>query len=187
MVRSGRIATGRNGAPGVDGLGEGQVGQTHEEPVVAIELEIAQEELAVAFLVEDGDLDGVETVGQQDLAHELALLVDREKVLAVGGYKIQAGRMSTGDLFTFAILIYQLTFPTFIMGWVFALVQRGAAAMQRIDEILATEPSIADRPDRVEVDALRGPLCLRCTVLRQEHNARPQKSAANKTRPHARP
>lgn len=77
-------------------------------------------------------------------------------VLAVGGSKIQAGEMTTGDFFTFAILIYQLTFPTFIMGWMFALVQRGSAAMQRIDEILATEPSIADRPDLVDVASLRG-------------------------------
>ena len=72
-------------------------------------------------------------------------------VFAVGGAKIQSGAMTTGEFFMFAILIYQLTFPTFIMGWVFALVQRGAAAMQRIDEILATEPSIMDRADRVEM------------------------------------
>ncbi|NNL66942.1 MAG: ABC transporter ATP-binding protein [Myxococcales bacterium] len=77
-------------------------------------------------------------------------------VFAVGGAKIQSGAMTTGEFFMFAILIYQLTFPTFIMGWVFALVQRGSAAMQRIDEILATEPSIMDRPDRVELEALRG-------------------------------
>ena len=65
-------------------------------------------------------------------------------VFAVGGAK----GIPRDQFFTFAMLIYQLTFPTFIMGWVVALVQRGAAAMQRIDEVLATEPSIADRPDR---------------------------------------
>ena len=37
------------------------------------------------------------------------------------------------DFFRFALLVFQLTFPTFIMGWVVALVQRGAASMQRID------------------------------------------------------
>jgi ATP-binding cassette subfamily B protein len=77
-------------------------------------------------------------------------------VLAVGGNRILDGRMTTGEFFTFAMLIYQLTFPTFIMGWVFALMQRGGAAMQRIDEILATEPSIADRPDAVPLEHLRG-------------------------------
>ena len=77
-------------------------------------------------------------------------------VFAVGGWKIQAGQITKGDFFFFAIMIYQLTFPTFIMGWVVALVQRGAASMQRIDEILATEPSIADRDDKVEKDTLQG-------------------------------
>lgn len=77
-------------------------------------------------------------------------------VIWLGFGSIEAGRMTRGELFAFAILIYQLTFPTFIMGWVFALVQRGAASMQRIDEVLATEPSIADRPDAAPVTSLRG-------------------------------
>jgi ATP-binding cassette subfamily B protein len=77
-------------------------------------------------------------------------------VIFVGFGHIESGRMTKGEFMAFSILIYQLTFPTFIMGWVFALVQRGAASMQRIDEVLATEPSIADRPDAVAVGALRG-------------------------------
>ncbi len=86
------------------------------------------------------------------LLPSLAMLI----VLWVGGTKILAGRMDTEEFFTFAMLIYQLTFPTFIMGWAFSLIQRGAAAMQRIDEVLTTEPTIADRPDAVAVDKLRG-------------------------------
>jgi len=86
------------------------------------------------------------------LLPSLAMLI----VLWAGGAKIAAGRMGTQDFFTFAMLIYQLTFPTFIMGWAFSLVQRGAAAMQRIDEVLTTEPSIADRPDALEIAKLRG-------------------------------
>ncbi|MEN8181498.1 MAG: ABC transporter ATP-binding protein [Myxococcota bacterium] len=77
-------------------------------------------------------------------------------VLLVGGGQIQQGRMTVEDFFTFAMYIYELTFPTFIMGWVVALVQRGAASMKRIDELLSIEPAIADRPDAVSVDRLRG-------------------------------
>jgi ATP-binding cassette subfamily B protein len=47
------------------------------------------------------------------------------------------------------------------MGWVVALVQRGAASMQRIDELLSIEPSIADRPDAVGVSELRGEIAFR--------------------------
>jgi ATP-binding cassette subfamily B protein len=77
-------------------------------------------------------------------------------VLLVGGGRILEGRMAIDEFFAFSLFIYELTFPTFIMGWVFALVQRGTAAMHRIDEILETEPSIADRSDAVAVDRLRG-------------------------------
>jgi ATP-binding cassette subfamily B protein len=64
--------------------------------------------------------------------------------------------MSVGDFFTFALYVYQLTFPTFMMGWTVALVQRGSAAMQRIDEVLSVEPSIRDTSETVAVDPLRG-------------------------------
>ncbi|MEE8507600.1 MAG: ABC transporter transmembrane domain-containing protein, partial [Myxococcota bacterium] len=77
-------------------------------------------------------------------------------VLIVGGRMIGAGALTVAEFFIFAMYIYQLTFPTFIMGWVVALVQRGAAAIQRIDEILSVEPSIADRPDVEPIEALRG-------------------------------
>jgi ATP-binding cassette subfamily B protein len=92
----------------------------------------------------------------------LAMLI----ILWVGGGKILAGRMTTEEFITFAMLIYGLTFPTFILGWVFSLVQRGAAAMQRIDEVLTTEPSIADRPDAVAVERLRGEIELRDLTFR---------------------
>jgi ATP-binding cassette subfamily B protein len=86
------------------------------------------------------------------LLPSLGLLI----VLWFGGNRILAGEMTTQEFMTFAMLIYQLTFPTFILGWVFSLMQRGAAAMQRIDEVLTTEPSIADHPNAVAVNKLRG-------------------------------
>jgi ATP-binding cassette, subfamily B, multidrug efflux pump len=79
-------------------------------------------------------------------------------ILLVGGRDIGAGRMAVSDFFTFAMYVYELTFPTFIMGWVVALVQRGAASMQRIDELLSELPTIADRPDAVALASLRGEL-----------------------------
>ena len=77
-------------------------------------------------------------------------------VLLVGGREIEQGRMTVASFFTFAMFIYELTFPTFIMGWVVALVQRGAAAMQRLDEVLSVVPTIADGPDTVAPRPLRG-------------------------------
>jgi ATP-binding cassette subfamily B protein len=87
-------------------------------------------------------------------------------ILWIGGQEIQAGRMDGGDFFRFAILVYQLTFPTFIMGWVIALVQRGAASMQRLDELLSVEPTIADRPDAKAPAEFRGRIELRGLTVR---------------------
>ena len=77
-------------------------------------------------------------------------------VLIVGGNSIAKGEMGIAEFFTFAMYIWDLTFPTFIMGWVVALVQRGSAAMQRIDEILSVEPSIRDHGEPARVESLRG-------------------------------
>ena len=77
-------------------------------------------------------------------------------VLMVGGTSISKGEMSVAEFFIFAMYIWDLTFPTFIMGWVVALVQRGSAAMQRIDEVLSVEPSIRDHEVREDVESLRG-------------------------------
>lgn len=89
-------------------------------------------------------------------------------VLLVGGHRIAAGEMDVATFFAFAMFIYELTFPTFIMGWVFALVQRGRVALQRIDEILTAVPSIADRPDALAVERLRGEIEFRQLSFRYE-------------------
>jgi len=93
-------------------------------------------------------------------------------ILWLGGAKILAGRMTTEEFITFAMLIYGLTFPTFILGWVFSLIQRGSAAMQRIDEVLTVEPSIADRPDAVNLERLRGEIEFRELTFRYASIAR---------------
>jgi ATP-binding cassette subfamily B protein len=82
-------------------------------------------------------------------------------ILWIGGEDIIAGRMRSEDFFAFAMYVFQLTFPTFLMGWVVALVQRGAASMQRIDELLSVEPAIADRPDVQPIRDLSGEIELR--------------------------
>ncbi len=87
-------------------------------------------------------------------------------ILVIGGQDIASGRMEPWDFFRFAMYVYQLTFPTVIMGWVVTLVQRGAAAMQRIDELLSTPPAIADRPDAVALETIRGEIELRQLTFR---------------------
>jgi len=93
-------------------------------------------------------------------------------VIVVGLGEISAGRMATGDLISFTIFVRMLTFPTFMMGFAISLVQRGAAAMQRIDEILSIEPSIADHPDSIDIDSFAGSIEFRGLSFRYNDDAR---------------
>ena len=87
-------------------------------------------------------------------------------VLFVGGREVMQGRMRLPQLFSFAMYVYELSLPTFFLGWVATLVQRGLASMQRIDQVLSEEPSIADRPDAVPLDRLRGEIEFRGLTFR---------------------
>jgi ATP-binding cassette subfamily B protein len=87
-------------------------------------------------------------------------------ILFVGGREISAGRMQIPEFFTFAMYVYELTFPTFLMGFVVAVVQRGAASMLRIDELLSEKPAIADRADTLPVSELRGEIEFRRLTFR---------------------
>jgi ATP-binding cassette subfamily B protein len=87
-------------------------------------------------------------------------------ILLFGGREILAGRMTSGEFITFAMYVFQLTFPTVLMGWVVALIQRGAASMQRIDELLRIEPAIRDHPEAVAIGRIRGEIELRDLTFR---------------------
>jgi ATP-binding cassette subfamily B protein len=77
-------------------------------------------------------------------------------VLYVGVGQIQAGRLHAGDLWLFYMYTLQLTLPTFMMGWVLNIVQRGIAGLERLGEVLDTVPSIRDHPHPVRLEAIAG-------------------------------
>jgi ATP-binding cassette subfamily B protein len=57
-------------------------------------------------------------------------------ILLVGGSMIIEGRFSIANLLMFNQLQVMLIWPTMAFGWVLALVQRGAAGMDRIGEVM---------------------------------------------------
>jgi ATP-binding cassette subfamily B protein len=87
-------------------------------------------------------------------------------ILLFGGQAILDGRMQPAEFITFSMYVFQLSFPTVLMGWVVALMQRGAASMQRIDELLRIQPTIADRSDAVAVGAIQGGIEIRGLTFR---------------------
>lgn len=65
-------------------------------------------------------------------------------VLWVGGHRIISGQMTVGDFVGYSAYLAALTWPTIALGWMISLIQRGLAAMERVNEIFAAEPSIVD-------------------------------------------
>ena len=77
-------------------------------------------------------------------------------VLAAGSYGVIGGRLTTADLWLFYLYTIQLTFPTFMVGWVINIVQRGMAGLARLGEILDVVPSIRDRDDALSLSRIVG-------------------------------
>ncbi len=73
-------------------------------------------------------------------------------VLWAGGREVIAGRLSVGSLVAFNGYLVLLSWPTFALGWIIGIWQRGIAAWTRVRELLEAKPAIADPADPASVD-----------------------------------
>ena len=64
-------------------------------------------------------------------------------VLWAGGREVIAGRMTVGSLVAFNGYLVLLSWPTFALGWIIGIWQRGMAGWARVRELLDTQPRIA--------------------------------------------
>ncbi len=77
-------------------------------------------------------------------------------VLWYGGLQVMRGVITLGDFVMFITLLVLLTWPMIALGWVTNLFQRGAASMGRINELLGTEPAVADPAEPRNPERIRG-------------------------------
>jgi ATP-binding cassette subfamily B multidrug efflux pump len=77
-------------------------------------------------------------------------------VLWYGGVEVINGRLGLGDLVAFIGYLNLLAWPTMAMGWMLSVLQRGRAAMSRLDHIFDAPPSICDPPDAAPPAAIKG-------------------------------
>ena len=89
-------------------------------------------------------------------------------VLLVGAPLATRGIVSLGDLVAFLSYVTMLVFPTVAFGWILSLVQRGAAAMERLDGILRAPTTIASAADAVEPSVLAGRVEVRDLTFRYD-------------------
>jgi ATP-binding cassette subfamily B protein len=81
-------------------------------------------------------------------------------VLLYGGSLVTTGSLTLGDFVAFSGYLTMLIWPTVMMGWILNLVQRGAASMSRLNEILLAEPQVAEPANPVTPDAIRGAIAI---------------------------
>jgi ATP-binding cassette subfamily B protein len=72
-------------------------------------------------------------------------------VLAYGGHQVLNGSLSLGSLIAFNVYIAMLVWPLRMLGMIVAQAQRAVVSAERVDEVLATDPLVADAPHPVEL------------------------------------
>ncbi len=65
-------------------------------------------------------------------------------VLYVGGHRIAANEMTVGEFVQYSAYLATLTWPTIALGWMISMWQRGLAAMERVNEIFESAPTLVD-------------------------------------------
>ena len=76
-------------------------------------------------------------------------------VIWYGGVRVLRGDLLVADIVAFIAYLNVLAWPTAAFGWMLSLVERGRAAMRRLEEILATEPAIASQAAALPVQGLK--------------------------------
>ena len=65
-------------------------------------------------------------------------------LLWLGGMRVMSGRLTLGGFVAFNGYLALLTWPFIALGWVMAMLQRGEAAMERLIEIMDSEPRVKE-------------------------------------------
>ena len=90
---------------------------------------------------------------------ELLIGLTAAIVLGFGGFQALNGHITVGQFVMFLSYLSLLTWPMIGFGWVINLIERGTAALERLNEILDHPAEIADgRETDYSIDGVRGDL-----------------------------
>ena len=97
-------------------------------------------------------------------------------VIWYGGIRVARGDLLVADIVAFIAYLNVLAWPTAAFGWMFSLVERGRAAMKRLEELFKIEPAIADGESTQPVHGLKqGYRISRCLVRLRAAEKRPRR------------
>ncbi|MBM3674487.1 MAG: ABC transporter ATP-binding protein [Actinobacteria bacterium] len=79
-------------------------------------------------------------------------------ILWYGGHQVLENQLELGSILAFNLYIFMLIWPLRMVGMLIAQASRASAGAGRVDQILATDPLVADRPGASELPAGPGDL-----------------------------
>jgi ATP-binding cassette subfamily B protein len=79
----------------------------------------------------------------------------------LGAAEVMAGSMTVGDFVAFFLYLSNLVWPMIALGWVVNGLQRGAASMGRINEVMRAEPRVAAPAHPTRIASVRGEVSFR--------------------------
>lgn len=82
-------------------------------------------------------------------------------VLYFGGRLVITNQISLGQFVAFSGYLALLAWPTVVLGWILTVVQRGAASMARLNELLQSVPAVLDSPEARPINSIGSGLELR--------------------------
>jgi len=103
--------------------------------------------------------DNIELTKIQAFFLPMMTLIVGTSLIAViwgGGRLMISGELSEGPLISFFLLMQANIWPLAAVGWVFSLVERGAASMKRLDKLFEAEPDIVSGGASVPPRAVAG-------------------------------
>ena len=77
-------------------------------------------------------------------------------VLFIGGSRVISGELTLGDFVAFNGYLAMLVWPTLMLGWILNLIQRGAASMSRLNEVLDAEATIREPAQPAAMGTIAG-------------------------------
>jgi len=109
-------------------------------------------------LNKDFEVKSMEMAKMRGIVNPLMQGINGLTVLIIiwyGGIRVVRGDLLVADIVAFIAYLNVLAWPTAAFGWMLSLVERGRAAMRRLEEILNTEPEVASGAATVPVGPLK--------------------------------
>jgi ATP-binding cassette subfamily B protein/ATP-binding cassette subfamily C protein/ATP-binding cassette subfamily B multidrug efflux pump len=123
---------------------------------LGLEQRSASQFAELASTAADASLSAQKWEAAYEPAVGLTLTAATALTLGLGGYLVWQGQLTIGLLTSFTMYLGQLIWPMFAAGWVLSLIERGRAALARVQPMLDAPLSVEDEGtiDRVERGAL---------------------------------